>query len=144
MNADEISMKLWKIQRYFKESLDQAVGDLVLSREEVVKNVNELLGFGHLEPWCGDTVEPIGTENMMQTIKLKLAMVGLKPVRIDEVHLDRPTSADTGEPISTGIEFMRVGVYKSDKELDLWLKMELPNGFHFCKYYLTTESPFNK
>ena len=144
MNADEISVKLWKIQRYFKESLDQAVGDLVLSREEVVKNVNDLLGFGHLEPWCGDTVEPIGTENTMQTIKLKLAMVGLKLVRLDEKHLDRPTNADSGEPISTGIEFMRIGVYGSDKELDLWLKMELPNGFNFCTYYLTTESPFNK
>ena len=141
MNADEISIKLWKIKRYFKESPDQAVGDLVLSREEVVKNVNELLGFGHLEPWCGNTDEPAGTEPAVESIRRKLKLVGLEPIRLDKKQIDVPTDGDS---VTIGRAFFRIGVIGSDKELDLWLKVELPTGCNFCTYHLTTKSPFNK
>lgn len=141
MNADEINMKLWKFKRYFKESLDQAVGDLVLSREEVVKNVNELLGFGHLEPWCGDTDEPVGIEHTVESLRRKLELVGLEPIRLDKKQIDVPAD---GNSVTICRAFFRIGVIGSDKELDLWLKVELPNGCNFCTYHLTTESPFSK
>lgn len=136
MNAVEISMKLRKIKRYFKDPLDQAVGDIVLSREEVVKTINELLGFGHLEQYVKDTVEHT-TEN----IKHKLKLVDLEPIRLDKEQTDVPVD---GKSVIISRAFYRIGVIGSDKEIDLWLKVEFPVSCNFCTYHLTTESPFNK
>jgi hypothetical protein len=136
VNVDEINIKLWKIKRYFKDPLDQAVGDAVLSREKVVKSANELLGFGQLEPCSKDTFE-----HATERIKRKLKLVDLEPIRLDKKQIDVPVD---GKAATIGRAFYRIGVIGSDKEIDLWLKVELPVGCNFCTYHLTTESPFSK
>jgi len=138
MNTNDAAIKL---QKFFLESADQTTSDIASCREEIVKDVNELLGFGHLEPWCGDTVEPVCTGNAVDNIRRKLELVGLEPIRLDKKQIDVPTD---GNSVTIGRAFFRIGVIGSDKELDLWLKVELPNGCNFCTYHLTTESPFKK
>jgi hypothetical protein len=136
MNADEITTKLWTIKRYFKNIPPQADGDIVISRKKIVKTTNELLGFGHLEPWDKDA-----PEHTTESIKCKLKLVDLEPIRLDKKQIDVPVD---GKAATIGRAFYRIGVIGSDKEIDLWLKVELPVGCNFCTYHLTTESPFIK
>lgn len=137
MNTNDATIKL---QKFFLESNDQTTSNIASHREEIVKDVNELLGFGHKESWPLSGPGHITSESpVAKTIKSKLSSVGLMCMHLSGRQYEK--TADGNSAIHS--EFYRVGDIKSGKKLELWLKVEHPDKSDSFSYYLTTKSPFD-